>query len=193
MDPRPDPRRLPGRLIGLAVAAVLTAATLGSGTALAAPGGQVAHGAAGGATGWFRGLAATRAATARFHRLAVAEAAGYSLFPGCFASPEGGMGVHYVNFDSVADGKVDPLAPEALVYEPRAHGKMKLVAVEWVVIASSWTGTRPPEVLGHPLTFVDSPNQFGLPPFYELHAWLWHFNPLGMFYEWNPRVSCAAG
>jgi hypothetical protein len=51
-------------------------------------------------------------------------------------------------------------------------------------------GSQPPEVYGHPLDFVDSPNEFGLPPFYELHVWLYKSNPNGMFNEWNPRVSC---
>jgi hypothetical protein len=31
---------------------------------------------------------------------------------------------------------------------------------------------------------------YGLPPFYELHAWLWKFNPHGFFNDWNPRVHC---
>ncbi len=178
MSTRPIPRRLPGRFVRFAVAAALAATSLGAGTALATPGGQST-------------FAATRAATAAFHDLATAEAAGYGLFPGCFAHPEGGMGIHYVDFSSVADGTVDPLKPEALVYEPLADGTMKLVAVEWVVIADSWTGAQPPTVFGHPLDFVTSPNEFGLPPFYELHAWLWQPNPLGMFNEWNPKVSCA--
>ncbi|HEX9044795.1 MAG TPA: hypothetical protein VF802_07200 [Candidatus Limnocylindrales bacterium] len=154
-----------------------------------ATGGQAAGGqAAGGQADW----AGVRAATAAFHDLSIAQAAGYGLFPGCFSDPTGGMGIHYVQFSSVADGVVDPLHPEALVYEPLAGGGLRLVAVEYVVIAASWTGATPPSVFGVPLTFVDSPNEFGLPPFYELHAWLWQPNPLGMFNEWNPMVSCAA-
>lgn len=137
-------------------------------------------------------LAQVRAATARFHDLGVAETAGYGLFPGCFAHPEGGMGVHYVQFSSVGDGQIDPLHPEALVYEPLAGGGQRLVAVEYIVIASSWNQASPPSVLGHPLEFVTTPNEFGLPDFYELHVWLWQPNPSGMFTEWNPRVSCAA-
>jgi len=35
-------------------------------------------------------------------------------------------------------------------------------------------------------------NRYGLPPFYELHAWLWKHNPAGMFDDWNPRVVCPA-
>ncbi len=143
------------------------------------------------AAGGQSGFAATRAATAAFHDLAVAENAGYGLFPGCFESTTGGMGVHYVQFSSVADGAVDPLKPEALVYEPLADGGQRLVAVEWVVIAASWTGSEPPKVFGHELEFVPAPNEFGLPDFYELHVWLWQPNPNGIFTEWNPSVSCA--
>ena len=131
-----------------------------------------------------------RAATAAYHDLAVARSAGYGLFPGCFADPTGGMGVHYIDFASVGDGMVDPLKPEALVYEPRPGGRMRLVAVEYVVIAASWRGQGAPTVLGHPLTFVPAPNEFGLPDFYELHAWLWEPNALGMFNEWNPALTC---
>jgi hypothetical protein len=162
----------------LLVAGLLTA-SVGSGPAAAAGGGQA-------------DLAAVRAATAAYHDLSAAEAAGYGLFPGCFAHPEGGMGVHYVQFGSVGDGVIDPRAPEALVYEPLAAGGMRLVAVEYIVIASSWNGAAPPSVLGHPLEFVTTPNEFGLPDFYELHVWLGQPNPSGMFHEWNPRVSCPA-
>jgi hypothetical protein len=131
-----------------------------------------------------------RAATAAYHDLAVAQAAGYGLFPGCFSDPTGGMGVHYVDFGSVGDGTVDPFEPEALVYEPLAGGEVRLVAVEYVMIAASWQGQGVPTVLGHALTFVPAPNEFGLPDFYELHVWLWQPNPLGTFNEWNPTVSC---
>lgn len=177
MTQRPNLRVL-ARLVALAASAAIVALSLGAGTAMAAGGGQ-------------SGFAATRAATAAYHDLATAEAAGYGLFPGCFAHAEGGMGVHFVDFSSVADGKVDPLKPEALVYEPLRGGGMRLVAVEWVVIAASWTGAQPPSVFGQPLEYVNTPNEFGLPPFYELHAWIWQPNSLGMFHEWNPAVTCA--
>ncbi len=135
-------------------------------------------------------VAGVRAATAAYHDLSAAEAAGYGLFPGCFSDTTGGMGIHYVDFSSVADGTVDPLKPEALVYEPLRGGEMRLVAVEYLVIAASWQGQEAPSVLGHPLEFVPAPNEFGLPDFYELHVWLWQPNPLGLFSEWNPSVSC---
>jgi len=172
-----------GRIIRPMLMAGLVALAVSATPALAVP-------SAPGATQ--ANFAAVRAATAAFHDLSAAQAAGYGLFPGCFAHPEGGMGVHYVNFSSVGDGVVDPLAPEALVYEPLRGGGSRLVAVEYVVIAATWTGAEPPEVFGQPLEYVDSPNEFGLPPFYELHVWLWQPNPSGIFHEWNPSVSCGA-
>jgi len=38
--------------------------------------------------------------------------------------------------------------------------------------------------------FVDAPNRFNLPPFFELHVWAWRDNPQGAFVDWNNRVSC---
>jgi hypothetical protein len=40
-------------------------------------------------------------------------------------------------------------------------------------------------------TFNDSPNRYGLEPFYALPVWAWRDNPHGTFVDWNPRVSCA--
>lgn len=171
---RRAPSILGAALLALAVSVAPT---------LAAPGGQSA---------W----ASVRAATAAYHDLDVAKAADYALFPGCFAHPlpEGGMGVHYVQFASVADGVLDKNAPEALVYEPLHGGGMRLVAVEYITIAAVWDAAHPgvwPSVNGVPLEHMDTPNEFGLPPFYELHVWLWQPNPNGLTTEWNPRVSCA--
>ena len=44
---------------------------------------------------------------------------------------------------------------------------------------------------GRQFELVKAGNRYGLPAFYELHAWIWEHNPRGMFEDWNPRVSCA--
>jgi hypothetical protein len=136
-------------------------------------------------------------ATARFHDLDKAIEAGYSLrLPDltgatCIAQPgEGAMGVHMVNV-SLLDSTIDATAPEALVYEPRADGTLKLVAVEYVVFADAWTGADRPALFGREFDFVASPNRYGLPPFYALHAWIWKPNPSGILHAWNPNVSCG--
>src|SRR5512145_2687365 len=85
-------------------------------------------------------LAQVRAATARFHRVEEAIAAGYELgwvngsgvriITGCVSHPTAGaMGYHYFNAELMADNAVDALEPEALVYAPAPDGDgLKLVA-----------------------------------------------------------------
>ncbi|HYH92258.1 MAG TPA: hypothetical protein VD763_03780 [Candidatus Saccharimonadales bacterium] len=134
--------------------------------------------------------AAVRSVTARFHSLRQAEKAGYVPFYMCAEQPGvGTMGQHYVNFDLVGDPAIDPLRPEALVYEPQPDGSLKLVALEWVRVgAPEATG---PTVLGQPLFYRSAPNRYGIEPgFYERHYWLYRSNPAGAFEDWNPTVSC---
>ena len=134
-----------------------------------------------------------RQASRRFQDVAQAEAEGYVQQFGCVSgSHEGAMGVHYVNFPLVADGVLDPTKPELLVYEPQPNGRMRLVAVDWLVLVDGWHAhdTAPPDLLGHLFHLFESPNRFGLPAFYTLHAWVWRSNPQGMFANWNPRVTC---
>ena len=150
------------------------------------------------ASGGQSDLAALRAATARFHDIRAAEAAGYSVqvydLAGitCIADPNGGgtMGIHFL--DPALLGTVDPTKPQLVIYVPRQDGSLQLVAVEFLVIAADWDATHasPPELFGQPYHLTTAPNRYGLPDFYELHAWIWQPNPSGMFYEWNPRLSC---
>jgi hypothetical protein len=103
------------------------------------------------------------------------------------------MGVHYVNGALVGDGQVNASKPELLVYEPLANGRQRLVAVEYVVFQDAWDAKHdePPSLFGREFELVEAGNRYGLPPFYELHAWLWKHNPAGFFDDWNPRVTCA--
>jgi hypothetical protein len=142
------------------------------------------------------GLEDVRAATAAYH----AGHPGYALLrdaagTACIDKPgEGGMGIHYVNAALVGDGEVHAATPEALVYEPGRHGRERLVAVEYVVFQSDWDAAHPapPQLFGRQFELVRAGNRYGLPPFYELHAWLWKHNPSGVFADYNPRVHCPA-
>ena len=139
-------------------------------------------------------IAGVRAATSEFHDLAAAEAAAYGPFYVCTDEEGvGTMGQHYVNLGLVLDPVIDPFQPEALVYEPRIDGGYKLVAIEYVVFQDAWHdafGADTPTVLGVPLKAVGAGNRYGLPPFYQRHLWLWEPNPLGIYEDWNPRVTC---
>jgi hypothetical protein len=135
-----------------------------------------------------QGLAALRAATARFHRFAVADDEGYDfLFLNtCMvdgsAADRGGMGYHYVN-TALLDGQVSIASPEAVLYEPGPNGQLRLVALEYVIPKSAWTQSDPPVLLGQQFTL----NVFDL---WALHVWVWKRNPSGMFADWNPDVNC---
>lgn len=150
-------------------------------------------------------LAAARDATAAYHDLDTAVAAGYDFeLPDtsgetCIANlddpSQGAMGVHMVNL-GLLDATLDPTQPEALVYEKRNDGTLKLVALEYVVFQAAWeaehgAGSRP-SLFG--VEFDPNPGtRFGLPPFFALHAWIWKPNPTpltGIFAAWNPRVAC---
>ncbi len=134
-------------------------------------------------------LALVRAATAQFHNTGAAQAAGYISVPGldyCFDNPGvGGMGYHLIKTTSL-DLTVNMLEPEAMVYAPGPNGQRQLVAVEYIVPAAAWdaANTQLPSLFGQ--TFhLDAP--LGV---YILHAWIWQANPLGMFSDWNPNISC---
>ncbi|OKL38704.1 hypothetical protein [Pontibacter flavimaris] len=138
-------------------------------------------------------LAEIRRATARYHRVEAAEADGYVLSSECVASPAGGMGHHFVK-GPLVDGVVEPTMPEALVYEPQSNGRLRLVAVEYIVVAAAWDATHDsPPMLGSVVFDDHRPEGSGGPPFphYQLHAWIWKHNPAGMHAPFNPNVNCA--
>ncbi len=133
-----------------------------------------------------------RDATRQFMNVNSATAAGYQPFLGCVSGPDhGAMGVHYVNGALVGDGEIDASKPEALIYEPSAEG-MRLVGVEFVVIAETWLAhhSSPPVLEGQTFQLINSPNRYGLPAHFELHVWAWRDNPNGAFVDWNNKVSC---
>lgn len=138
-----------------------------------------------------RDLHDLRAATARYHTLSQALADGYVPFsldpanpdePTCFDSADGGMGVHYVrNIDDI----LDATDPEALVYEIDAHGKLKLVAVEYIIPAGFVDPANPPELFGHAL------HAHSFLPVWILHVWVWQANPDGILADFNPNVAAC--
>jgi hypothetical protein len=136
-----------------------------------------------------------RHSTAGFRDFSMVEGAGYGKLLDCFTNNNvGGMGQHYVNGDLAGDDVVDPMKPEALVYEPTENGNMILVAFEYIVFADKWdpnnTGRSAPILFDRPLHLITTvPNT---PPFWALHLWLWTDNPDGIFADFNPLVFCPA-
>jgi hypothetical protein len=112
----------------------------------------------------------------------------------CIDNPAGGMGIHFVNGARVGDPTENAAAPEAVIYEPTKNGGLRLVAVEYVVTKQAWEdagNTAAPRLYNRDFELVLAGNRYGLPDFYELHAWLWKHNPSGFNEDWNPNVTCA--
>ena len=133
-----------------------------------------------------------RNATVQFQDVASAIAAGYGPFLGCVSgSDHGAMGIHYVN-PNLLNGTLDATHPQALIYEP-SNGVMVLVGVEFIVDAATWlkNNSASPVLEGQTLLFVDSPNRYNIPSFFELHVWAWRSNPMGPYMDWNDHVSCT--
>ena len=118
-----------------------------------------------------------------------AKASGYEQFMDCMSNTQGAQGIHFLN-GALVDTEFEVLRPELLMYEPRADGSLRLIAAEYVVFQKAWheAGNKAaPTLLGREFylntTLLDE-------PFYGLHAWVWQYNPLGFFANWNPLVSC---
>jgi hypothetical protein len=143
-------------------------------------------------------LDAAKAASTPYRKVAVATAAGYKKLLdekgiACIDNPGvGTMGIHFVNGKFVGDTKLNVKTPEALVYEPKAHGKLQLAALEYIVFQAAWDAkhSMPPSLFGQQFALTTKPNRFGLDPFYSLHAWVWKNNPAGTLEPWNPKAHC---
>ena len=93
------------------------------------------------------------------------------------------MGWHYMK-DELVDEKFDPTRPELLVYaDDPCGGKRKLVAVEYAVPLA--LSKRAPAGFVGRADEWDANQTFQL---WTLHAWVFEFNPDGVFAPFNPRV-----
>lgn len=165
-------------------------------------------------------IEAIRSATVKYADPEVALADGYVRDPANLcALPEqeglpvqlGAMGVHFFRPDLLQITAMGPrvagigthtdfLQPSVLIYFPDESGALRLGAVENLVFEGAWKeagNAGPPEFLGrqywhridNPAT-ADYDEAHMFEPHYELHIWLHHDNPSGMFSPYNSAVSC---
>ncbi len=132
-------------------------------------------------------LAAVRATTAKYHDVEAAVAAGYTPTEHCVP----GMGYHYVNYSQF--GKLDPMAPDALLYAANKNGQLRLVGVEWLMVDGdqdlSTDGDRP-SMFGKAFDGPMPGHGPGMPIHYDLHAYVWQANPAGVLETWNRNIRC---
>ena len=124
-------------------------------------------------------LQQARAATARYRNINNAFADEYVDIN--VIVPE--MGYHYLKLSGL-DLEFDPKKPEILVYNREHDGSMKLVAVEYAVPINLSPNNAPAGFAGNDDVW-DKNTGFGL---WLLHAWVWKFNPEGVFNATNPSV-----
>ena len=92
------------------------------------------------------------------------------------------MGYHYLKLANL-DATFDFAKPEILVYNKEENGRMKLVALEYAVPIS-----LSPNV--PPAGFTGTNDVWGIyqGTLWTLHAWVWEYNPDGVFDPTNPLV-----
>ena len=122
-------------------------------------------------------LQQARAATARYRNIKNAVKDGYEDI----AVVVPNMGFHYMK-STLVDGEFDFRKPEILVYNRDHDGNIELVAVEYAVPIELTPDTAPQGFTGS-ADIWDRNTGFGL---WLLHAWVWHYNPDGVF---NPTNS----
>jgi len=93
------------------------------------------------------------------------------------------MGYHFMK-SRIVDSVFNPKRPELLVYNKRADGSFELGAVEYAVPISITPNTPPQGFAGSADVWYYN-TTFGL---WTLHAWVWKFNPDGVFSPMNSRV-----
>jgi hypothetical protein len=122
-------------------------------------------------------LQQARAATAKYRNIENAIKNGYADI----AVDVEHMGHHFMN-TALVDSVFDPRQPEILVYNKDQNGKQQLVAVEYAVPLSypkpeGFTGTE------------DVWNGTSGFPLWLVHAWVWAYNPDGVFNWTNESVE----
>jgi hypothetical protein len=130
-------------------------------------------------------LKSLRQATARFHSTTQAIKAGYEPDDHCVSVPGlGGMGYHWVN-PLLVDAVFNLQKPEVVLYASGPGGKLRLVAVEYIVLKTP--GQARPMFGSHPFDDGGTP----IPaPHWSLHVWLYENNPSGIFTPFNPNITC---
>jgi len=122
-------------------------------------------------------LQAVKAATAKYNDINQAIADGYADIN--VVVPH--MGHHFLKQDYL-DNTFELTKPEILVYELKANGKYKLVAVEY---GTPLSNANPPDgFTGSGDVWVPNTGA-GI---WTLHAWIWEYNPAGVFNGINPNV-----
>lgn len=120
-------------------------------------------------------LQQAKLATAKYNNFDNAVADGYVDIN--VIVPE--MGYHFLRMDYL-DDKFEHDKPEILVYNKEENGRMKLVALEYATPVSP----------NPPAGYTGDNDQWSVYQgvLWTLHAWVWEYNPAGVFNPTNPLI-----
>jgi hypothetical protein len=129
-----------------------------------------------------------RNALKKYQDVNKALADGYIAASPCEVLPgSGGMGIHYLHPGLASDLVSDPFKPELLLYAPNDKGVLELLGPEYL---QADAGQGRPKVNGQAFDGPMPGHNPQMPVHYDLHVWLYKFNPKGLFAQWNSRVTC---
>jgi hypothetical protein len=137
----------------------------------------------GNAIEWFK----VRMSLLKYYDINKAYADGYVRSGACYE----GKGVHFINipliFGSDSVTSSNPYTPEVLMYVPDSKGNWRLVAAEY---AQADVGQPHPSILGKAFDGSMPGHVPGEPQHYDVHVWMFQYNPNGFFAGLNPYVKC---
>ncbi len=125
-------------------------------------------------------LQQARAATAKYRNINNAFADGYADINVVVPN----MGYHFMKSELV-DSVFDIRKPEILVYNKNENGSFQLEAVEYAVPIDQSPNAAPEGFTGSGDVWERNTG-FGL---WLQHAWVWTYNPAGVFHDTNPLVQ----
>lgn len=137
-------------------------------------------------------LDSARAMFAKYRDPLVAVRDGYLSTQACIAFPNGAMGVHFVNMQTVGP-TVDLNKPQVVIYQP-VGDSLELAGVEWFVPLATGVKTAPVmfgETFDGPMAGHEPIMPAGL-EHYDLHVWLYRENPRGIFNVINTNMDCKS-
>lgn len=116
---------------------------------------------------------------------------GYLSTQACIEFPDGAMGVHFLNAQTIGPA-VDIAKPQVLIYEP-VGDSLRLAGAEWFVPLATGVST-PPVLFGETFDGPMDGHQPIMPAalrHYDLHVWLFKDNPRGIFNVNHANLRCA--
>jgi len=121
-----------------------------------------------------------RAATAQYRQIKNAFRDGYVDINVVVPN----MGYHFMK-SALVDAVFDYKHPEILVYNKNLDGSFELLAVEYAVPIAVTPDVAPEGFTGSDDVWERN-TDFGL---WLQHAWIWSFNPAGVFHDTNPLIT----